>query len=478
MSPDLLRRLADPLLAPLRAACEAAPLPGAIQAALAQAFDASGLLLLAALLIGLGPRLAAPERGWRAALAPALLAAGLGAWLLTHPSERFDDLFLRWDHFAFAAAAGSAAGALPGGARKSVLAALSAALLILYLGPLPLAVLAGLTGAGLAVARTPAGRDARSAALLHAGLLLAVYAGAFWLRSHDLAAAARLQGLLAFGVLRYISLMVANFGAAPPSLTNCALYMTCYPGIAGMRGAPEVYDEFARRNLVRPVALDQRAAGRSMARGVGLLVASAAVPMTLARIVASTSALEAWICAIIFFIKTACAAMGLWRTVDATALCLGIRLRMNFAGLLTCRNPSELWWAWRGTMTNWLVQYVYAPLGANRHHQSRNILAAFAVSLAWHALGVPFLVPNFRWVHVLPVALWAVLNGLGVVAHVNAQRRLRAAGAPARPGRLRLGLEIVGMWAFGSMTPILLSYQGPAVAGLPQLLRLLLGLGG
>jgi hypothetical protein len=235
-----------------------------------------------------------------------------------------------------------------------------------------------------------------------------------------------------------------------------------------------VYAEFARRNLSKPLRLAHRAAGRALIEGLAMAIAATAIPMSLQRLMASGGAPEAWACAIVLFVKTALAVMGVWRTVHATALCLGIRLRMNFDGLLTCRNPSELWWAWRGTLTNWLVQHVYAPLGGGRRHPARNIAAAFAVSFLWHAIGAVFFAQEFQWTFTAAVALWALINALGVIAHVLIGRRRTA--APPRPGRVRLGLEFVGMWAFGSLTPILLSFQGPAVAGLPDLLRLLLGL--
>jgi hypothetical protein len=41
---------------------------------------------------------------------------------------------------------------------------------------------------------------------------------------------------------------------------------------------------------------------------------------------------------------------------------------------------------------------------------------------------------------------------------------------------VRIAVSTVLMWALGSLTPILLSYQGLAAERLPSLLRLLLGL--
>ena len=80
--------------------------------------------------------------------------------------------------------------------------------------------------------------------------------------------------------------------------------------------------------------------------------------------------------------------------IEGGALFLGVRLRPNFRGVLTATNPSQFWRAWRGTMTNWLIRYVYIPLGGNRRQQTRNILAAFVVSTIWHCAGVPFLRPT------------------------------------------------------------------------------------
>jgi hypothetical protein len=207
-----------------------------------------------------------------------------------------------------------------------------------------------------------------------------------------------------------------------------------------------------------------------------MLTASRLLPVTLERVEASASALEAWAFCIALFVRTALAVMGAWRVVGAVALFYGVQLRANFTGLLGCRNPTELWWSWRSTLTNWLVQHVYAPLGGNRRHQSRNIAAAFLVSFVWHVIGIPFLVLDFRPVHVAAVALWAAINGVAVIAHVNLAGRLLVRGPEPVPMRVRTGIATVLTWALGSMTPILLSYQGPAVVRLPHLLRLLVGL--
>ena len=153
------------------------------------------------------------------------------------------------------------------------------------------------------------------------------------------------------------------------------------------------------------------------------------IPISVEDVIASPGPLVAWPLAVVFFVRTALAVMGAWAIIDAVALLYGIQLRGNFRGLLSCENPSELWRAWRGTLTNWLIQHVYAPLGASQRHETLNLFAAFGVSLLWHALGVPFITPAFRLAHLLPVMLWAAINAVAVVLHV----KLHRAGVLGRP---------------------------------------------
>ncbi|MGH7789595.1 MAG: MBOAT family O-acyltransferase, partial [Candidatus Binatia bacterium] len=333
-----------------------------------------------------------------------------------------------------------------------------------------------LASAGLGVMHTRWRGDARRVALVQAALIALAYAAAFWLRRRDVFTGMYVQGLLAFFTLRHISLMVTAHRSGPPALADCAAYLAFYPGIMGFFGAPEVYDEFARRNLARPAGLQHRAAARRIAEGVGLVVLAQAMVISVARVEASATALEAWACAIALFLRSALLVLGSWRLVDGAALFYGVRLRVNFTGLLTCRNPSELWWSWRGTLTNWLVQHVYGPLGGGRRHPSFNILATFFVSFVWHAVGVPFLSPEFHPLYLAPVALWAAINTVAVLSHATLTRRQWHPVAALLPDRVRIAGQVVLVWALGSLNPLLLAYQGPSAERLPDLLRLLLGL--
>ena len=239
-----------------------------------------------------------------------------------------------------------------------------------------------------------------------------------------------------------------------------------------MFGAAEVFPEFSRRNLAGPVTIDYPRARRRSVEAALLVVSSLLVPGSLEAVLGSPSPLVAWLQAVLFYVKRALYLMGGWAAIDAAALFMGMQLRANFRGLLTCQNPSEFWWAWRGSLTNWLVQHVYGPLGARRR-LTRNILAAFGVSLLWHLVGVPFVSRRFALVQVTPVVLWAAINAIAVLLHAHV-----AQGGPGRkpPGRVRRLVHIAMVWVLAAMTPLLLSFQGEAFDRFPALVRALFGI--
>lgn len=478
MEPDLFKRLAAPLLQPALLALADLGLPAALLRSLSFLLECSGLLAIAVILAavaGSATRREATAVPRVVAAGAALVAAGLGLWIALHPSDQFDSLFTRWDHLLLAGAAGLALTACPPAARKWCLAGLGFAVLLQYAGLPAVALATALAGAGLGIMHSSWRGDTRRVALLQAALIAAAYGAAFWLRSRDVFTGMYVQGLLAFFTLRHISLMVSAHRGGPPPLADCAAYLAFYPGIMGFFGAPEVYDEFARRNLARPAGVQHRAAARRIVEGVGLVAVAQAMAISVARVEASASAPEAWACAIALFLRTALLVLGSWRLVDGAALFYGVRLRVNFTGLLTCRNPSELWWSWRGTLTNWLVQHVYGPLGGGRR-LAFNILATFFVSFVWHALGVPFLSPDFHLIYIAPVALWAAINTAAVLGHATLTRHKWHPVAALLPDRVRIAGQVVLVWALGSLNPLLLAYQGPSAERLPDLLRLLLGL--
>ena len=89
------------------------------------------------------------------------------------------------------------------------------------------------------------------------------------------------------------------------------------------------------------------------------------------------------------------------------ALLLGFELPRNFLEPYLSRNPSEFWRCWHITLSRWLRDYLYIPLGGNRKGQARlfaNLLVTMTLGGVWHGAGWNFVI-------------WGALHGVLLVGH-------------------------------------------------------------
>ncbi len=74
---------------------------------------------------------------------------------------------------------------------------------------------------------------------------------------------------------------------------------------------------------------------------------------------------------------------------------LGIHLSDNFRQPYMSLSVREFWHRWHISLSTWLKNYIYIPLGGSRCSISRryfNILMTFAISGMWHGAGIKYLV--------------------------------------------------------------------------------------
>ena len=77
------------------------------------------------------------------------------------------------------------------------------------------------------------------------------------------------------------------------------------------------------------------------------------------------------------------------------ALLLGFELPANFLEPYLSRNPSEFWRRWHITLSTWLRDYLYIPLGGNRAGRARtytNLLITMLLGGLWHGAAWNFVV--------------------------------------------------------------------------------------
>jgi len=315
------------------------------------------------------------------------------------------------------------------------------------------------------------------AVLAHSAIGIAVYGICWRIRAGNVLQALKAYGLFSFLFLRQISFAVAAYQGHAGGVASYLCYLLFYPGATGPLGGPEVWSEFSRRNFGGRTSPDYARGARKVVWGMLQVWVADRIPMSVDVVFASPTTLLAWTNSLVLFVQVVLRGMGFWAMIDATAAFYGFRLRPNFDGILRCRNPSDLWRSWRGTLTYWLVCHVYAPLGANRRHQSLNILAAFAVSLAWHCAGVPFLSADFHARYLAPITLWAAVNAIAVIGHVQMTRRHWAVLPGATPAPVRRWVHTFLTFCLGTFSVTLPSMQLGAQHLLVPFLRRLAGLG-
>ena len=102
------------------------------------------------------------------------------------------------------------------------------------------------------------------------------------------------------------------------------------------------------------------------------------------------------------------------------ALCFGFEFPDNFHYPYAARGFSDFWRRWHITLSSWLRDYLYVPLGGNRHGSLRtylNLMLTMLIGGLWHGAS---------WMFVL----WGGLHGV----YLAIERRARRGGGAA--GRL------------------------------------------
>lgn len=86
---------------------------------------------------------------------------------------------------------------------------------------------------------------------------------------------------------------------------------------------------------------------------------------------------------------------GYTHIARGTALLFNIELPVNFRNPGNATTIAEFWQRWNITLSKWLYDYVYLPLGGGRRAVSTRIVAVFltmVIAGIWHGAGLNFVV--------------------------------------------------------------------------------------
>lgn len=108
-----------------------------------------------------------------------------------------------------------------------------------------------------------------------------------------------------------------------------------------------------------------------------------------------------------------CNFSGYTELVTGLALLLGFQLPANFNAPYLARNPKDFWARWHISLSGFIRDYIYIPLGGSRHGRLRtalHVLVAMLLSGLWHGAALTYLA-------------WAALHAFGVIIASEWPRR-------------------------------------------------------
>jgi alginate O-acetyltransferase complex protein AlgI len=149
-------------------------------------------------------------------------------------------------------------------------------------------------------------------------------------------------------------------------------------------------------------------------------------------------AVDAWAATLAFSDQIFCDFAGYSTTAIGAALCLGFAMPDNFRFPYAAVGFSDFWRRWHITLSSWLRDYLYIPLGGNRHGERRTYAALMTTMLLgglWHGASWTFVA-------------WGGLHG----AYLAVERFLRSRFAKWRPGPLALIVLGLLTWTLVNIT--------------------------
>jgi D-alanyl-lipoteichoic acid acyltransferase DltB (MBOAT superfamily) len=116
---------------------------------------------------------------------------------------------------------------------------------------------------------------------------------------------------------------------------------------------------------------------------------------------------QAWITSIAYSMQLYFDFSGYSDMAIGLGLFFNIDFPINFNSPYKSPNIKEFWRRWHMTLSKFLLDYVYIPLGGNRGgewHTARNLMLTFIIGGIWHGAGWTFIA-------------WGFLHGAALVIH-------------------------------------------------------------
>lgn len=146
------------------------------------------------------------------------------------------------------------------------------------------------------------------------------------------------------------------------------------------------------------------------------------------------SSIECYVAILAYAVQIYCDFSGYTDIAIGCALLLGIHFPRNFNAPYQAQNIQDFWRRWHISLSTWLRDYLYVPLGGSRRGHGRtyvNLLIVMLLGGLWHGANWTFVV-------------WGGLHGLALAGH-RAYRSLlgKPRATPTRPTWQRVAFTAV-----------------------------------
>jgi alginate O-acetyltransferase complex protein AlgI len=210
-----------------------------------------------------------------------------------------------------------------------------------------------------------------------------------------------------FESLSYVVDVYKKRVSASKSLLDYGLYTTFFPHLVA--GPILRYGDFEPQ-----CAMEKSWRSTPLGKGLALFVYGLALKVCLADLVfapvvdqvfaagASPSAIDIWLGASSFALQAYCDFGGYSLCAIGIAVMFGFRFPLNFDNPFGAVGMADLWTRWHMSLSSWLRDYLFKPLGGYRKGRLRghlNLIFTFLLCGLWHGAAWTFVI-------------WGGLNGL------------------------------------------------------------------
>ncbi len=178
---------------------------------------------------------------------------------------------------------------------------------------------------------------------------------------------------------------------------------------------------------------------------------------------------EAWGAALSYTLQIYFDFSGYCDMAIGLALMIGVQLPMNFHSPYKARNIADFWRRWHMTLSRFLRDYLYIPLGGNRlglPRQQFNLMVTMLLGGLWHGAGWTFVI-------------WGGLHGLYLMAYHAWRRGLGALGWGEPPAAMRwLSAPLAWLLTFVAVVVAWVFFRAPDMDAALSMLRGMAGVNG